>query len=235
MVSAVRSGWNGVDGPSGRAGTSEVATARWGPGVNTLVWAVFGLGLTVGAANTVGILASTFGRSSYYPLGERDWRFYVFWGCSHLLNLSLVALGYLQWQTLDLPAVALPAGLLVFVVGLTIVIAASLDLGIEETQGMTGSLQTDGLYRYSRNPQYVGYLLATVAFPVWTGATLTIPLAGIYCLWWLVFPHAEEPWLRTEYGDAYERYAERVPRFVGRQTLVALFDRGERPTAGDSP
>jgi len=83
-------------------------------------------------------------------------------------------------------------------------------------------LRTGGWYRYSRNPQYVGYILATVAFPVWTGAPLTVPLCGLYLVWWLSFPLAEEPWLHEQYGRAYEGYAEDVPRFVGRQTIAAL-------------
>jgi protein-S-isoprenylcysteine O-methyltransferase Ste14 len=45
------------------------------------------------------------------------------------------------------------------------------------------------------------------------------PLCGFYFLWWFSFPLAEEPWLRERYGQEYESYAERVPRFVGRRTL----------------
>jgi protein-S-isoprenylcysteine O-methyltransferase Ste14 len=37
---------------------------------------------------------------------------------------------------------------------------------------------------------------------------------------WLTFlPLAEEPWLRDQFGEHYERYCDRVPRFVGRQTF----------------
>jgi protein-S-isoprenylcysteine O-methyltransferase Ste14 len=35
---------------------------------------------------------------------------------------------------------------------------------------------------------------------------------------WLL-PRAEEPHLRAEFGDDYDRYAARVPRFVGLATL----------------
>ena len=190
--------------------------------MRTLLWAVFGVGLVAGLANSIGILASAFGESDYYPLAERSRSFYVFWGVSHLLNLSLVGIGYLQWQTLGVPTALQVVAIAVFVLGVVIVVAASLDLGIEETRGMAGALQTGGCYGYSRNPQYVGYLLATVAYPVWTAAPLTIPLAAIYFCWWFLFPIAEEPWLREEYGAAYDRYAERVPRYVGRRTLVTL-------------
>ena len=118
-------------------------------------------------------------------------------------------------------------GILAIVVGFAVAALAGLDLGVEETQGLPGELRTDGWYRFSRNPQYVGYLLATVAFPVWTGAPLVAPLCGIYVVWWLCFPLAEEPWLREQYGAAYERYAGRVPRFVGRQTLRAMLGRDD--------
>jgi len=200
--------------------------------VSAIVWAVFGVGLVAALANTVGILASAFGSSDYYPLGERDRNFYVFWGCSHLLNLSLVAVGVLQWQAIDLPWIALPVGAVLVALGFAIAVAGSLHLGLEETQGMRGQLRTDGLYRYSRNPQYVGYLLATVGFPLLTAAPLTVPLAGIYLVWWLVFPIADEPWLCEEYGEAYEQYAARVPRFVGRETVALLFGAGDEGDPG---
>lgn len=197
--------------------------------MSTLLRAIFGVGLVVGLANTAGILASTAGTSEYYPLGERDWRFYVFWGCSHVLNLALVAVGVLQWQELGLHWLSIPVGGTLFLAGVAVAIAGALDLGIDETQGMRGELRTGGLYRYSRNPQYVGYIAATVGFPLVTGAPLAIPLAAIYLVWWLVFPLAEEPWLHAEYGDEYEHYVASVPRFVGWRTITAL--RGPRNDA----
>lgn len=30
-----------------------------------------------------------------------------------------------------------------------------------------------------------------------------------------LFPFTEEPWLREQYGDDYEEYCERTPRFIG--------------------
>lgn len=187
-----------------------------------LVWVVFAIGSVAGVANSAGILASAFGESEYYPVGGRDWNYYAFWGLSHVLNASLVGLAVLQWRSAALPPSVLGAALVVFVVGFAVAVLAGLDLGVAETQGLPGELRTGGWYRYSRNPQYVGYILATVTYPVWTGAPLTVPLCGVYLLWWLSFPVAEEPWLREQYGAAYERYAERVPRFVGRNTLEAL-------------
>jgi len=197
----------------------------------TLTSAAFGVGLVAGLANTVGIVANAFADSDYYPPGERDWTYYSLWGLSHVLNAAIlgVAVGQFRAVTLPLPVVVL--AFVCFVVGFAVAVFAGLDLGLEETQGVPGELRTDGWYRFSRNPQYVGYVLATVAFPVWTGTPLTVPLCGIYLCWWFLFPFAEEPWLREQYGEAYDRYAERVPRFVGRHTLRALLGRDDRESA----
>lgn len=196
--------------------------------------AVFGVGLAAGLANTVGILASAAGYSDYYPPGGRDWTYYALWGLSHTVNGAILVLTYLQFGTLPLPGPVSAGAFLLVVLGFAIATAAGFDLGVDRTTGLEGPLRTDGWYRYSRNPQYVGYVLATVAFPVWSGARLTLPLLGIYLVWWLAFPHAEERWLRERHGAAYDTYAERVPRFVGRHTVHELLGRNEGVTTPDS-
>jgi protein-S-isoprenylcysteine O-methyltransferase Ste14 len=201
----------------------------------TLTWAVFGVGLAAALANSVGIVASVFGESEYYPTGARDGTYYAFWGLTHVLNAALVGVAVLQWRVVEPSMPVTVAVLALFLVGFAVAVLAGLDLGVEETQGMPGELRTGGWYRFSRNPQYVGYVLATVTFPVWTGAPLTVPLCGVYLFWWFLFPLAEEPWLREQYGEAYERYAERVPRFVGRQTVRELLDRAGDLTSTSNP
>jgi len=193
----------------------------------TLTWVLFGVGLVAALANSVGIVASVLGWSDYYPVGARDWTYYTFWGLSHVLNGVLVAVAVLQWQSVDLPTPVTVAASGCFLVGFAVAVLAGLDLGVEETQGLPGELRTDGWYRFSRNPQYVGYALATVTFPVWTGAPLTVPLCGVYLCWWVLFPFAEEPWLSEQYGAAYDRYAQRVPRFLGGHTVRVLLGRSD--------
>ena len=36
----------------------------------------------------------------------------------------------------------------------------------------------------------------------------------LLCLWFVIEPLAEEPWLEEQYGDAYREYRRRVPRFL---------------------
>ncbi|HTY18221.1 MAG TPA: isoprenylcysteine carboxylmethyltransferase family protein [Myxococcota bacterium] len=74
-----------------------------------------------------------------------------------------------------------------------------------------------GLYRYTRNPMYVG-----VASIVWGEALLFASwgLAGFAAAVCIVF-HAfvvlyEEPSLRGRFGEAYARYCSAVPRWLPR-------------------
>ncbi|SEW12196.1 methyltransferase family protein [Natrinema salifodinae] len=193
--------------------------------------AAFAAGVGLGLTNLAGIVASALGLVDYWPPGERDWQYYTHWSISHGLNVVVLALTSLDWNGLGLPrGPSLVAGAALFVAGYAVAIAAGLDLGVEETKGLAGELRTGGWYRYSRNPQYVGYVAATIGFALVANSALVAVVCAIYLAWWLALPFAEEPWLRERYGDDYERYADRVPRFLGRRTVRALVDR-DAPTA----
>ncbi|ELY94001.1 hypothetical protein C483_04959 [Natrialba hulunbeirensis JCM 10989] len=185
--------------------------------------AVFAASFALVIANLTGIVASALGVADYWPPGERTWQFYTHWTISHLLNVVLAVLAYLDWNSLGLPRVpSFAAGAVLFLGGFAAAFAAGHDLGVEETKGLSGELRTGGWYRYSRNPQYVGYIAATVGFALLTNSVLVAIVCTVFLCWWLALPFAEEPWLREQYGEEYERYAERVPRFVGRQTVRVL-------------
>jgi protein-S-isoprenylcysteine O-methyltransferase Ste14 len=76
------------------------------------------------------------------------------------------------------------------------------------------SLAVSGPYRYTRNPLYLGSAVMGSGFALaggsWIlGLTMVIFFAAIY---WPVI-RREEEFLRKEFGDAYERYAQDVPLF----------------------
>ena len=76
-------------------------------------------------------------------------------------------------------------------------------------------LKQSGIYRWTRNPQLVGYglfLLAfTLAWPSWY--TLIATLAYLPIAHMMV--RTEEAHLRRAFGQAYERYCQEVPRYLG--------------------
>ena len=79
----------------------------------------------------------------------------------------------------------------------------------------TPGLHTNGLYRYSRNPQFVGYGLFVFGFLVaWWNALAWIGLLSYIVLAYAVTLVEEEHLTRT-YGDSYRAYCQRVPRYLG--------------------
>ncbi len=76
-------------------------------------------------------------------------------------------------------------------------------------------LVVSGLYRYVRNPMYLGVLLVLL------GETLFF-VSGrllIYTAAWLLLVHTfvvlhEEPYLAGRFGDSYERYRASVRRWI---------------------
>jgi protein-S-isoprenylcysteine O-methyltransferase Ste14 len=72
-----------------------------------------------------------------------------------------------------------------------------------------------GLYRFSRNPMYVAYVVFLVGLFLYRGEASLLLYAGIYAGGvhaWVV--RLEEPGLRRRFGDEYVRYTEQVPRWI---------------------
>ena len=76
-----------------------------------------------------------------------------------------------------------------------------------------------GLYRFSRNPMYVGVLLIligeTLAFRSRSLLVYTVVVAILFHAWIVT---NEEPWLARTFPDEWPRYKARVPRWlIGRR------------------
>ena len=84
------------------------------------------------------------------------------------------------------------------------------------TGSATGSLTVDGVYRISRNPQYVGYVVAGTAGALGRRSPLAMLLTAAYaaiCAWWV---RVEERALERTFGDEYRRFKSTTPRWLGR-------------------
>jgi len=80
----------------------------------------------------------------------------------------------------------------------------------------------NGLYRYVRNPIYLGVLAVFMGYVLWhpSRAILLCPvLVAVSSHLFVIF--YEEPHLRKTFGAAYEQYCKSVPRWNPR-----LFRRG---------
>jgi protein-S-isoprenylcysteine O-methyltransferase Ste14 len=83
-------------------------------------------------------------------------------------------------------------------------------------------LVSAGPYAYVRNPLYVGNFITALGFAIaFTGknsfgeraALAGVSLAAMAGVYATIVPH-EEDFLRSQFGEDFERYCERVPPFV---------------------
>ena len=78
-------------------------------------------------------------------------------------------------------------------------------------------LVTRGLYRYSRNPMYVGVLTVVFGWAILYRSRGVAVYALVIALCFYSFVvFFEEPILRKRFGAEYERYCGEVPRWLGR-------------------
>jgi protein-S-isoprenylcysteine O-methyltransferase Ste14 len=80
------------------------------------------------------------------------------------------------------------------------------------------ALVTNGPYRVTRHPMYLGMLLIVLGAALVAGAAT--PFVVPVVLWWLLTAHfviPEEAAMRRQFGSQYERYARQVRRWLGRR------------------
>lgn len=126
-----------------------------------------------------------------------------------------------DWQG-DAPGIAQALGAGITLAGVLLVVAAFVQFVVEgngtpASPAPTQTLVVGGLYRWVRNPMYVGVagaiagqavLFASVGVALW--------LAGFVLAVTMFVMAYEEPTLRRTYGPAYDDYARAVRRWVPR-------------------
>lgn len=111
-------------------------------------------------------------------------------------------------------------GVALMVLGIAVAILSQVDMGkawrigipsgVEESQ----SLVTTGLYRFSRNPIYVGIMLFIVGSVIAAPGPVTI--LSLILTWVFVnqIIDSEEAFLRTAFGAEFEAYCTRTRRWI---------------------
>jgi protein-S-isoprenylcysteine O-methyltransferase Ste14 len=74
-----------------------------------------------------------------------------------------------------------------------------------------------GLYRFVRNPQYLGVFLVVIGEALLTGAVVLFGYLALLAIGYHLFvTYYEEPTLSRLFGAAYTNYCESVPRWLPR-------------------
>ena len=128
---------------------------------------------------------------------------------------SAIALGLLEWGALDVPWIlrwTVGPGLIV--AGNAVVWSGVMQLGLPATSGDAGVLRTRGLYRFSRNPQYLADMAILIGIGLFSGSVLVWPVIACGVAALTLAPFAEERWLLDRHGHTYREYLHGTRRFL---------------------
>jgi protein-S-isoprenylcysteine O-methyltransferase Ste14 len=86
---------------------------------------------------------------------------------------------------------------------------------VAPTSPANKALVTDGPYRWTRNPMYLGLVIVTLGIALWLGSWPML-LAPLMMLGTANFVHIpfEEAKMRRQFGEAYEAYTRKVRRWI---------------------
>ncbi len=150
------------------------------------------------------------------PRGKADWRFWLVWLLIGLLIVSAIFVALLDFGSLGLDGWPWRAiGALLVLLGNALAWWGVAVLGAATTTGLAGDLVTDGPYRFTRNPQYLGDIVILIGFVVLANSWLALCPSLVTIASAVAAPFAEEGWLEKRFGAAYQAYKRRVPRFFG--------------------
>lgn len=111
-------------------------------------------------------------------------------------------------------------GVLLFLTGLIIVFDCIIRFAIQGQGTLspadpTKKLVITGLYKFSRNPMYVGVLLLLTGESIFFHPnSLWIYSLFIFCMFHLFVLFVEEPRLRRDFGEEYDQYCQKVRRWI---------------------
>lgn len=150
------------------------------------------------------------------PPNKNSWQYHSLWWCVRLLVICIVTLIYLDHSNIDVPYwlrfyISMPSFILTFILGSI----AATQLGWSNTHGIAEKFVANGLYRYSRNPQYVFYSASFIFLGLWAASAKAFVLLLLLSFWYLRAPFPEEKWLEKQYGEEYLKYKLKVPRYLG--------------------
>ena len=136
---------------------------------------------------------------------------YLIWLVFILSAFDFINIGQTQIDGLRIPSFVLGGCALLLIIVSLLNLGKSTSLGVPDE---TTEFKNRGLYRFSRNPMYLGFNLLTIASMLITGHPVITGL-GIYSI---VIYHfiikGEEKFLKQRFGDRYLEYLEKVRRYI---------------------
>jgi len=178
---------------------------------------IFFITLTAEGLTTLAVVMSIARpqRRIWPPSQQHAWGQYAMLILFIVSAVGVILLGLVDWSRFIIPAwIRIAVGVPLWLTGNILALWAIAALGVTPTSGVEGALVRRGPYGFSRNPQYLGFIIGLIGWALMANSALTLiaSLVGIIPL--VLVPFAEEPWLLARHGAAYEEYKRTVPRFI---------------------
>jgi protein-S-isoprenylcysteine O-methyltransferase Ste14 len=115
-----------------------------------------------------------------------------------------------------LTPVAVGGGIVLIGAGVAVYLSATYVFGFKRQLGLdTTRLVTEGIYRWSRNPLFVGWALVLVGVGLVRESGMVLLLTLVFWVSYRLSLPLEEELLGRLYGEAYEAYRRRTHRYFG--------------------
>lgn len=135
------------------------------------------------------------------------------------LIVAGVASAFYPWKAIADPTFA-PFGIVLIAAGLGVAFwAAGLfrreGTEINPTSESNRKLVVNGPFRYTRNPMYLGLVLVSLGIAFWAGSLpmFVVPLLVFATATFVHIPF-EEAKMRRQFGQAFDEYTRRTPRWL---------------------
>ncbi len=140
---------------------------------------------------------------------------FVMWGFYHLAVILSSLYGL--WLIPIDKRFALAGGLVLIVVGIVVLAVGMIEFrSLRRSCGQDiSNLITTGIYRWSRNPQFIGCLFYLLGIALVGRSGLAFALTGVAAVIIRLYTiRLEEPYLERLYGEEYRLYKSRVGRWI---------------------
>ncbi len=126
-----------------------------------------------------------------------------------ILPFALIA--YSIFLPIKLDTAWFPAGVSIYLLGALVIALAIFDF---RTTAIDRPV-TKGIYRYSRNPMYLGTFLFFAGTAIISLSWIFMALTGVFISLTHIIVISEERSCLHKYGKAYQEYMNHIPRWIG--------------------
>ena len=152
----------------------------------------------------------------FWPSPEgQPWKKRLFMGLFRTVIYGLVGASLLHvWQNgLRLFHPNTVVAIVLLISGFAIAFASTETLGWSNAFGAKEGLKTGGIFKFSRNPIYIATWFGLAGWALLIPLPFVVATLLMWALLYLVAIFIEEKWLVEEYGEAFQEYCRKVPRF----------------------